>query len=357
MGVQVAYHIVLSRSIDLDAITEQARQGLRPRHAIQQLADRLGASIHSPAGQVGTFLDKARSKLIGSPLLWAYGRDLVERLSSDDVIYCPDEQIGLPMAALCSRKRDRPKLAVMIHNIDRPRTAAALRLSAGVRAADMYLSVSRHQVEHLRDTIGIDGARTLFVDDQTDMSFFKPGPSELNKTRPILVSAGLEKRDYRVLAAAIEGLDVDVRITGFSADTAPANYHFPDEWPANISRRRYDWPELSQLYRDADAVVVTLVPNVYAAGITTMVEGMASGRPVIVTRTEGLEGYLDDDDALTLVPPGDADALRRAILSLLGSRDQAEAMGQRAVEIARKRYSSDVHVETIAGIMEKLGSR
>lgn len=351
------YHVVLSRFIDLDSMTEEAGRGLRPRHAMKQLADRLNATVHSPAEQVAGVSDKVLSKLVGSPQLWAFARNLADRMSANDVLYCPDEAIGLPLAALCGRKRDRPKVAVMIHNVDRPRTRLAMRASAAFRSADLFMSVSQRQVDFLRGRVGIEERRAVFVNDQTDLNFFKPGPPSGGRRRPILVSAGLERRDYSVLAAAVADLDVDVRITGFSADAPPGRSSFPDVWPANFSRRRYEWPELAQLYRDADAVVVTLVPNIYAAGITTMVEGMATGRPVIVTRTEGLDGYLDDTDALTIVSPGNVAELRDAILALLNSKDRAAAIGRRAAEIAAVRYGSEIHVETIARMLERLPRR
>jgi glycosyltransferase involved in cell wall biosynthesis len=320
---------------------------------MKQLADRLGAKVHWPNGQKDPLSDRPWSQLIGRNL-WGYARQLAAQFSGDDVIYCPDEQIGLPLAALCSRKKDRPKLVVMVHNVDRPRTRTALRVRPSFRSADVFISVSNYQLKFLRERVGIEERRTLFVPDQTDLHFFRPSPVNQSKKRPLLVSAGLEKRDYAVLAEAVSGLDLDVSLTGFSADSAAGSSRFPETWPPNFTRRRYEWTELAELYGNADAVVVTLLPNIYAAGVTTMVEGMASARPVIVTKTEGLEGYLDDTDALTIVPPEDPAALRTAILDLIKSPEVIAMKGRRAAEIAQERYGSDTHVDTIAKIMEGL---
>ncbi|MEM5838768.1 hypothetical protein AAHH59_10735, partial [Pediococcus acidilactici] len=56
--------------------------------------------------------------------------------------------------------------------------------------------------------------------DQTDTIFFRPSPASLDKPRPVIASVGLEKRDYRTLAAATSDLDVDVKISGFSRDAS-----------------------------------------------------------------------------------------------------------------------------------------
>lgn len=348
------FHIVLSRNIDFDSIEADAARRLRPRHAMKQLADRLGATVHSPSNEKGGFLDAVRSKLIGSPLLWAYARSLSDRVSAEDVVYCPDEEVGLALSSICRATRNRVKIAVMVHNVDRPRARLALKMIPGCRSADLYMAVSKRQIGFLQRGIGINEERTAFVDDQTDASFFKPGSSPEHKHRPLLVSAGLEKRDYRVLADAVGDLDLDVCATGFSADAKPSGSSLPDVWPPNFTRRRYEWTELADLYRSADAVVVTLVPNIYAAGITTMVEGMASGCPIIVTRTEGLDGYLDDTDAITVVSPGNVEELRNAVVSLINSPERRATMGRRAHEIAEQRYSSEVHVEVLAGMLQRL---
>ncbi|HAG81570.1 MAG TPA: hypothetical protein DCL61_10470 [Cyanobacteria bacterium UBA12227] len=55
----------------------------------------------------------------------------------------------------------------------------------------------------------------------------------------------------------------------------------------------YEWPELVQLYRDADIVVIILVENKFAAGIQVMHEALACRRPVTITRTQGMSQYLE----------------------------------------------------------------
>ena len=46
--------------------------------------------------------------------------------------------------------------------------------------------------------------------------------------------------------------------------------------PENMSRKFYEWPDLVQLYRDADVIAVCLVDNKYAAGVQGLLEAMAA---------------------------------------------------------------------------------
>lgn len=350
----MSFHVVLSRSFDFETIEKDARDGARPRHALKQLANRLNAVIQMPADERPGIADAMLGRLIGGPRLWAFAQRVAQSLRPGDVVYCPDEQIGLPLAAMCHWRRNGASVTVMVHNVNRPRAKLALRLLASGRAVRTFFSVAQPQLGFLRDHLAVPADRAIFIADQTDLRFFHPGPQSPGKIRPMIASAGLELRDYRVLAAAAGDLDVDVCLTGFSADAPPSRTLFPDEWPGNFSRRRYEWPELAQLYRDADAVVVTLAPSIYASGVTTMLEGMASGRPVIVTRTQGLEGYLNDTDALTLIDPSDPAQLRQAILNVLADPELAAKRGDRAAQIAAERYGSETAMENTARVLEQL---
>jgi hypothetical protein len=67
------------------------------------------------------------------------------------------------------------------------------------------------------------------------------------------------------------------------------------------------------LYRWADAVVVTMVPNLFS-GITVALEATSMGVPVFASNTGGIPTYFDLDE-VAYVPPQDPDALRDAVLA------------------------------------------
>ncbi|MBX7514173.1 WcaI family glycosyltransferase [Qipengyuania sp. GH38] len=81
---------------------------------------------------------------------------------------------------------------------------------------------------------------------------------------------------------------------------------------------------------------------------------LASGRPTIATTSlhSGLAEELDGAGAI--VPPGDAQALAWAIERLAGDREACAAMGQRAREVARLRWSKETVVDAFENTMEEL---
>lgn len=347
----MGYFIAMTNRSALVQIDQEAHAGLRPRHAMAQLATALSAEVLRPAENDGSRLDRLLSRLVGTAPTWALARRLSRRLRPGDVVFCADEAVGIPLAALCGSKG--VKIMLLGHNLDRPRAKAAFRLLSIPRKVGLFMTVSRKQAHFLQRTFGIAQDKVLALSDQTDVHYFTPGAAQA-KARPIIASVGLEKRDYQTLAAATADLAVDVRISGFSADAKVLATTFPAVMPANMTRAFYSWTDLRDLYRTADVVVVSLFPNTYAAGIQGLLEAIACGVPVVVTRTDGLAEYLDRPDLITAIEMGNPDAMRAALTAKLAD----PAAARRQAEAARAHFlpqiDSDAYVSAIASAMRTL---
>lgn len=342
------YHIAFSRPFDLEGIARDAQRGKRPRHVMWGLSKQLGAAIHQPGPDPVVPLDRMRAKIVGIPEHWALARTLSSQLKGDDLIYCTGEDVGIPVATLCGGKRERPKIVLFIHNIDRPRCRIALKLFNLRERINLFVCNNRYQADCLRSYLHLPEDRICIISEQTDTNFFTPGPTSPNKLRMTITSGGLEKRDYRTLAEATQDLDVDVKICAFSPNATVAAQAFPKIMPDNMSCRFYEWAELLQLYRDADLVVVSLVENNYSAGLTTLFESMACRRPVVITRIKGPIEDLANSGVVTGVNPSDPADMRQAIAWLLNNPQEAEAQAQRGYEIVLKQHNSEQYVETLA---------
>lgn len=350
----MTYYLALGRKIDLDAIERDAMAGKCPRHVLRALRDRLDATVIAPDGESISLSDKLRAKISSKPEHWAAARKLSEQVSSDDVIFCNGEDIGIPVAAVCGGKRDRPKIVVHFHNIDRLRGRVALKLFGLADKIDVFMACASPQTDFLRSYLAIPESRILVLLDQTDTQFFTPGPVSGDKKRQTVVSVGLEKRDYRLLAAATADLDVDVKISGFSKDAKALSQAFPDTMPENMSRKFYEWPDLVQLYRDADVIAVCLADNKYAAGVQGLLEAMACKRPVVITRTQGMVDYLATPEIAKVVDVPDAASLREAIVHLLKNPQEAEYQAQRGYEMVVNHHSSEPYVDFLAQKLRSL---
>ncbi|KAB8334727.1 glycosyltransferase family 4 protein [Scytonema tolypothrichoides VB-61278] len=342
------YHIALCPSCDLEAIAQNAQAGKNPRHAICDLSQLLGATIHQPAGELVLPIDKIRAKIIGHPEHWALARKLSFELQENDIIYCTGEHIGFPIAALCAAKQKRSKIIVLVNNINRPRGYLALKLFGLANRIDLFVTTTTTQAEFLRHYLRLSENQVYLLPSlPIDTSFFTPGPTSPNKSRPIISSGGLEKRDYRTLAHATQDLDVDVKICAFSRNTTARRRTFPKVIPSNMSFRFYEWCELLQLYRDSDIVVLSLFENNYQAGLTTLFEAMACRRPVIITRSPGMISELIDSGIITGVNPCDPVGLKQAIQDLLNDSQKAEILAHRGYELMHNQHNHEKYVQLL----------
>ena len=91
-----------------------------------------------------------------------------------------------------------------------------------------------------------------------------------------------------------------------------------------------DRDRLRELYRGARIFVY---PSRYEGFGIPPLEAMACGAPVIATRTGAIPDYADG--TAVLINPGDRDALRDAMLRLLGDAKLREDLGARGVERAK----------------------
>lgn len=89
----------------------------------------------------------------------------------------------------------------------------------------------------------------------------------------------------------------------------------------------------------------------YAEGFSnTILEAMASGLPIVSTRTVGVVDCLENEVNAALVEPGDVDALTRATQRMLHDEAHRVGLAQRAYEDVVNNYSWPVVAQQLEGI-------
>lgn len=107
---------------------------------------------------------------------------------------------------------------------------------------------------------------------------------------------------------------------------------------------RADVPEL---LAGADIFVL---PS-YAEGLpVTILEAMAQARPVVATSVGGTPELVVDGETGVLVPPGDVDALSRALAHLLADPDRRRALGEAGRRRVLERFSARAAAERVLAV-------
>jgi glycosyltransferase involved in cell wall biosynthesis len=339
------YHIPVNA--DLSKFAHDAALDLSPRHTLWTIGQELGAKFYRPSEFSPSFIDKVLSKIACHPQKWALAKYLSGHLTAKDTIFVNGEDIGYPIAVMLRNQNDRPKLCVFVHNMDSLRFKALLKIFNLDKVIDLFMTNTVYKADYIVNFLNIPPERIVLIDEQTDTKFFTPGPSDIQKNRPIIGSGGLEQRDYRTLAEATKNLDVDVRICAVSPDAKATREKFPEEKPQNMEWKYYDWQALRQLYRNSDIVVVPLQDHKYQAGMTTLFESLSCCRPVIMTNTPGIVEKFAKEGVLIGVEPGNPIELRNAINYLIENPKEAEQMAKRGHQLVLEQYNSEQYVSTI----------
>jgi len=107
--------------------------------------------------------------------------------------------------------------------------------------------------------------------------------------------------------------------------------------------------DVPRLMRAVDAVIhPSIDPEPFGR---TLVEAMLAGVPVIATDAGAASDILEAGRAGTLVPPGDADALARAVKLVLSHPAGQRGQLDYAIARARSHYSMARMLQSISGVI------
>ncbi len=100
--------------------------------------------------------------------------------------------------------------------------------------------------------------------------------------------------------------------------------------------------EMPSYYRAAD---ICVVPSLYENAPYTVLEALATGKPVIGSNAGGTPEYIADGETGLVVPAKDSKALAQAIVTLVNDEGKRKAMGLKARERALELYEKHVIAE------------
>jgi glycosyltransferase involved in cell wall biosynthesis len=359
----VRWHILASSYFDFEMIEREVRADRSPRHFLRYLSHRLNAPVHLPDrpddAESPAIIDRILGRLYSQPRLWALARNVRKELEPGDVVYAAGADGGLPLALVCSLFGPRNvRFAVTITDVQRPRVRLIGWILALLRLQWMIIVPHDDMVAIAYRSFGRSAKDVVAINGLTDFDFFRPDDNgnHLRSSAPhrarLIASCGAEARDYQLLADAAAALGnelpVEVKVCFASPNlTSRTRYTMPEPMPDHMDVRYYGFAELRQLYRDADVVVVPLLSNRYAAGLSTVFEAVACGRPVVVANSPGIVADLIEHDLVIGYKPGDVEDLRQAIVKVLSDPAASEFRAERAHHHIRSRHSAGAYFQQV----------
>ncbi len=278
------------------------------------------------------------------------------RASKADVILSTVDTVGLPLVLL--GRAGLVRRPVVYTSIGLPERLERLR---GERATRIYcdalrrtkaiVAFSEFEVETLQEWLGTGGPPVAFVPFGVDGEWFRPEPGREPDVDVVSIGAD-PHRDFPLLVTIAERRpDLRFRIVT-TADRAAAL----GSVPANVELE-CDLPfrEMRDRLLSARAVALPVRENSYSGATTVLLQALACGKPVVVSRTNAIAtGYrLEDSVNCRLVPPGDADAFEQALGDVLASGAE---LGARARETAEA-FTWERYADALEQVLRQAGAQ
>jgi len=247
---------------------------------------------------------------------------------------------------------------------------ARLHTRVALRGADLVTGNSEHLVK-AAIAAGARAERTHYINFGVDTERFCPGPEPVE----LRARLGLEGRrvifsprtiaplyHHETVIAALGQLpqDVVVLMTRYLANATELEALETQAAELGVAERMIvvdtvAYGEMPDLYRLADVVVSLAASD---GGPITVIEALATGRPVVATDLPAVREWAAELDPAALVPVADAEATARAIEHLLSlspsERDELSRRGRGAVE---ERAGERANMERMELLYRELAAR
>ncbi|MEW6417134.1 MAG: glycosyltransferase family 4 protein [Nitrospirota bacterium] len=195
------------------------------------------------------------------------------------------------------------------------------------------------QKEHYDRYFPFLAKKAFFVPFGVDTEFFKP----LNvEQEDYILSIGYKFRDWLTLINAYSQINTNtiLKIVGpreLNIDLQ-GNVLIQPYVPINI---------LKELIAKAKFIVLPLIKLPYAHGQMTLLQSMAMGKAVIVTKVPSTIDYINDGEDALFVRLNDVDDMRNKIEFLLNNPDEIFRLGENARKSMEDRFSEKHMAEAI----------
>ena len=163
-----------------------------------------------------------------------------------------------------------------------------------------------------------------------------------------IFSGGDGNRDYPSLIAAVRGLPFRTKIAALSFE------HFVSiDMPQNVEVVPLSQGDYIQAMASSRVVVVPIRGELlHPGGQQTWLNAMAMGKPVIVAEDQSARDYIEDGVSGLLVPPGDVEALRHAIKSVMENPGLGCSLG-RAAQIRAASFTPERFCDRVLSVVEE----
>jgi glycosyltransferase involved in cell wall biosynthesis len=278
-----------------------------------------------------------------------------------DVVFSTVDTVGIPLALLARARLVRSPFVYtsigLLERLEHVRAARTRRFYLdAIGRARAIVAYSRAEAEALRRWLApLSSPPTVsFVPFGVDTTYFAP----IARAPDVdVVSVGADpQRDYALLARVAARLPQHTFLVVAAREQAVRLHPVPPNMTVEVG---LPFDGVRSVLARARVVALPVRENLYSGATTTLLQALAMGCPVVVTRAAAIaSGYgLVDGEHCRLVPPADPIAFEDALTELLRDRDLAVEVGARGREHVVRELDWDRYVDALEAVIRGVAPR
>lgn len=209
-----------------------------------------------------------------------------------------------------------------------------------------------------------DPKRMKLVHWGPDLDFYdrilkQPDVAAAQPTRRGYISSGKENRDLVTLIQAFshtrEELDIYIakECGKLHYDQIVAGMKVPENVKIHFTEGIIPY-ELALKVARRQFVVICCLDAPYTVGLTTLVEALALGMPVLCSRNPTFGFDIDKEHVGLTIPYNDVEGWAKAVEWMTTHPDEAEQMGRNARKLAEERFNLEIFSKEIADALHEV---
>lgn len=228
------------------------------------------------------------------------------------------------------------------------------------RYVDKIICVSSVQKEIFAKILNISKNRIINIPYGIDTEFFKPEINNISNN-DVILCVGDTDRDDETLFKALKFLPFKlIRISDESKIFNSYKMQQRDKKSSNLNKKFVLLHAVSDLtlkksYAKSAIVIIPIYKSSnQPAGLTTLLEAMAMGKSVIVTKGLITEDYVINFKTGIVIPSDDVDNMKKAILQLLNNKLERKRIGNNARRWVEANFTIERNAEKLVHLFKSI---
>ena len=224
------------------------------------------------------------------------------------------------------------------------------------RGMDHMIFFSEKLINDSLLSVKADPRRMSMVHWGADLDYYSTllTPQKGERDRRGFISTGKELRDYETLLKAFQ--ETDLQLTLYAEKKRQAYFEglHPGE---NIELHYGDRPiphEIALMVAQSRCVCICCQKSNYTVGLTTVVEALALGLPILCTRNPQMPMDIEAEGCGFWIEPQDVEDWKEKLRYIADHPEEAKAMGQRGRALAEQYYNAKQCGKEVAEIIKKV---